>query len=154
MDEPMTATSTKPPSPDDAYPDWLLFFPNGEPTRIDHEKTFRFGKYRGYKLGYVLAVDPGYVDWVFDLPWFEQNHKRLVRAVSPRPQVDKPKANPVVRKPYRRPRPSPQDDQICTAPLRDLDQTESLPPPPRASRDVTVLAGGCSLIRPAAWNRA
>jgi hypothetical protein len=36
--------------------------------------------------------------------------------------------------------------------LATLDQPESLPPPLRTSRDITILAGGCALIRPSAWN--
>jgi uncharacterized protein (DUF3820 family) len=36
--------------------------------------------------------------------------------------------------------------------LVTLDELESLPTLPRTSRDVTVLDGGCALIRPSAWN--
>jgi hypothetical protein len=35
--------------------------------------------------------------------------------------------------------------------LVTLDEPEPIPPP-RTSRDVTVLAGGCELIRPSVWS--
>jgi hypothetical protein len=37
--------------------------------------------------------------------------------------------------------------------LVTLDEPEPLPPP-RASRDVTILDGGCALIRPSMWAAA
>jgi hypothetical protein len=35
--------------------------------------------------------------------------------------------------------------------LVTLDGPESLPPPPRTTHDISILAGGCVLIRPSVW---
>jgi hypothetical protein len=135
-DEPMTATieNENPPFEyvcglarleDDQY---VVSFPGHDENssfRTPYEKTLRFGKYRNWTMKDVYVADIDYAWWLANLPWFRENHKRLVRAVRPRAQK--------------------------AAPDRVLSQPESLPRAPRASREVTILAGGCRLIRPAAW---
>ena len=47
--------------------------------RIEDPPIIRFGKHSGKSAAEVMAVDPGYVDWVMAQPWFQEKNPQLVQ---------------------------------------------------------------------------
>jgi hypothetical protein len=138
--------------------DIVISSPNGvELSRIAAEKVFRFGKWENCRVGFGWEKDPGYLAWIAQQSWFLEKHKRLVTAIKSIGDFDVVVARtelgwedyPETIEDARRAR-ARREKRREMAVRPPLSQPEN-PPPPRASRDVTVLAGGCAVIRPAVW---
>jgi hypothetical protein len=139
--------------------DLVISSPKGvELARIAGEKVFRFGKWEGCRIGFVWEKEPDYLKWLSSQPWFLEKHKQLVTAIKSIDDFDAVVAGAelgwedglAVAEDERHAR-ARREKRLERA-SRTLSQPKS-PRAPRASREVTVLPGGCRLIRPVAWSR-
>jgi hypothetical protein len=122
---------------------------------IDPKARFRFGKWKTFTVEWARKVEPSYLDWLSKQDWFVEGHSRMVTVDKPKPQrARRAKVAPAesVCNPSW---PPSAAEQMRVGALTDEEwrpeQADHPKPLPRATRDVTIIAGGCVLVRPAAW---